>query len=195
MKFYSQNLKKLFLISFIILLTLTCFSQRDQPYFQQQVNFEIKVELDDDKHQLIAFEKITYTNNSKKTLRSIYFHIWPNAYKKYNSALGKQQLEDHNTKLYFAPDSMLGFIDGLDFKVGDENLQWSYAPYDEDICIVDLLDPLTPGETVVITTPFNVKIPREFFLDLGILVNLIKLLNGIQSQQFLIRMVGTKCLI
>jgi len=151
----------------LVIPTFLCFSQEEKPYFQQQVDYSINVELDDEKHELIAFEKITYTNNSTKTLYSIYFHIWPNAYKKYNSALGKQQLEDHNTKLYFAPDSLLGFIDGLEFKIGDEILQWSYLPENEDICTVALLDPLRPGETVEITTPFIVKIPKGIFSRLG----------------------------
>ncbi|MBL4594456.1 MAG: M1 family metallopeptidase [Flavobacteriales bacterium] len=156
----------LFLFVFLNYSSLL-FSQIEKPYFQQEVNYNINVELDDENHELVAFEKITYTNNSTKTLHSIYFHVWPNAYKKYNSALGKQQLEDHNTKLYYAPDSILGYIDGLEFKVGDENLQWSYIPGQEDICNVSLLDPLRPGETVEITTPFNVKIPKGIFSRLG----------------------------
>jgi peptidase M1-like protein len=152
---------------FIFSCASLLFSQTEKTYFQQQVNYNIVVELDDEKHELVAFEKITYINNSPKTLNYIYFHLWPNAYKKYNSALGKQQLEDHNTKLYFAPDRLLGYIDGLEFKVGDEVLQWEYAPYNEDICLVHLLDPLLSGESVEITTPFNVKIPKGIFSRLG----------------------------
>ncbi|OFY93985.1 MAG: hypothetical protein A3K10_08355, partial [Bacteroidetes bacterium RIFCSPLOWO2_12_FULL_31_6] len=155
----------------LIIIFFSCasllFSQTEKTYFQQQVNYNIVVKLDDKNHELTAFEKITYTNNSPKPLTSLYFHLWPNAYKKYNSALGKQQLEDHNTKLYFAPDSILGFIDGLEFKVGDEKLQIEYAPYDEDICIVYLLDPLKSGESVEITTPFHVKIPKGIFSRMG----------------------------
>jgi hypothetical protein len=157
-----------FLLFFSLITTSSLlFSQEEPSYFQQKVDYNINVELDDDKHELIAFERITYTNNSTKTLHSLYFHLWPNAYKKYNSALGKQQLEDHNTKLYYAPDSILGYIDGLEFKIGDEILQWSYLPENEDVCTVSLLDPLRPGETVEITTPFNVKIPKGIFSRLG----------------------------
>ncbi len=159
-------MKFLFLFIFIS-CTSSLFSQTEKSYFQQQVDYNISVELDDKKHELTAFEKITYTNNSSKTLHSIYFHLWPNAYKKYNSALGKQQLENHNTKLYYAPESELGYIDGLEFKVGEEILQWDYLPNDEDICNVSLLDPLQPGESVQITTPFHVKIPKGIFSRLG----------------------------
>jgi hypothetical protein len=158
-----------FILSILIFFSFgaSLFSQDDTPYFQQEVNYEIKVELDDAKHELIATEKITYINNSPKTLHSIYFHLWPNAYKKYNTALGKQKLEDGSTLLYHAPDSMLGFIDGLEFKVNEEPLEWSYTPSNEDICLVHLLDPLKPGDTVVITTPFNVKLPSGRLSRLG----------------------------
>jgi len=143
------------------------FSQIEKPYFQQKVDFSINVELDDENHELVAFEKVFYTNNSSKTLHTIYFHVWPNAYKKYNSALGKQQLEDHNTELYHANENIMGYIDGLEFKVGKEKLQWDYTPNNNDICAVHLLDPLRPGESVEITTPFNVKIPKGIFSRLG----------------------------
>jgi hypothetical protein len=150
-----------------IYLSSSLFSQTEKPYFQQQVDYTINVKLDDKKHELIATEKIIYTNNSPNTLTSIYFHLWPNAYKKYNTALGNQKLEENSTLLYHAPDSILGFIDGLAFKINDEPLQWDYTPDNEDICIIYLLDPLKPGETVEITTPFNVKIPKGIFSRLG----------------------------
>ncbi len=160
-------MKKILLISGILILASTCFSQTESAYFQQKVDFSINVELDDENHELVGFEKISYTNNSTKTLQSIYFHIWPNAYRKYNSALGKQQLEDHNTTLYYAKDNILGYIDSLDFKVGNEKLQWDYTKDNKDICIVYLLDPLRPGQTVEITTPFVVKIPKGIISRLG----------------------------
>jgi hypothetical protein len=144
------------------------FSQKEEtPYFQQEVNYKINVSLDDSKHELNAFETITYINNSTKTLNYIYFHLWPNAYKKYNTALGNQKLEEHSTLLYHAPDNILGYIDGLEFKVNDEPLEWYYDRKNEDICQVFLLDPLQPGDSVTITTPFNVKIPKGIFSRLG----------------------------
>ena len=50
-------------------------------YFQQHVAYDIEVTLDDSAHTLDAYEKIIYTNNSPDTLRFIWFHLWPNAYK------------------------------------------------------------------------------------------------------------------
>ena len=156
-------MKHLLATYLLLAFTLIAYSQEEQPYFQQEVNYDIEVELNDQKHELNAFEKVTYKNNSTKTLHSIYFHIWPNAYKNYKTALCKQKLEVRDTKLYHAEDSILGSIDGLEFKVNDEKLEWNYHAEYEDVCIVYLLEPLKPGETVEITTPFKVKIPKGIF--------------------------------
>src|SRR5678815_1141717 len=50
-------------------------------YWQQQVNFTIDATLNDKDNSLDAFEKIEYINNSPDTLKFIWFHVWPNAYK------------------------------------------------------------------------------------------------------------------
>ena len=53
---------------------------QNQAYFQQRVDHEIKVELDDVNHELNAEIKTTYTNNSPEALDEIWMHLWPNAY-------------------------------------------------------------------------------------------------------------------
>jgi len=165
---YRQKalLRNLFFIVFYS-CSFLLFSQTKPDYFQQEVNYEIKVKLDDKKHELTANEKIEYTNNSSKSLSFIYFHLWPIAYKKHNTALGKQMLEDGNTALFHAPDSILGYIDQLDFKSNGKKLKWDYIPGNDDICIVSLPEPLLPGKTINITTPFHVKLPKGIFSRLG----------------------------
>jgi hypothetical protein len=157
------------LFSFILFLSsIVLYAQKDPTsYFQQEVNYEIHVELNDELHHINASETIQYKNNSLKTLRYIYFHLWPNAYKKYNTALGKQKLEDNDLVLYHAHDSILGFIDGLNFKINGEPTQWDYDKENEDICIVYLPEPLLPGETITISTPFSVKLPKGIISRLG----------------------------
>ena len=72
------------------LLTLLSVSISAQDYFQQEVNYNISVELNDKNHTLIAEEIIEYTNNSPDDLDFLWFHIWPNAYKDNSTALAKQ---------------------------------------------------------------------------------------------------------
>ncbi len=63
------------------LLTILSINLSAQDYFQQEVNYNISVELNDKNHTLIAEEIIEYTNNSPDDLDFLWFHIWPNAYK------------------------------------------------------------------------------------------------------------------
>src|SRR4051812_19881915 len=91
------------------------FSQ--QTYFQQEVNYKIRVSLNDKANSLSAFEEIQYINKSSVGLDVIYFHLWPNAYKNDNTALAKQLLKQKKTVFHFSEPGERGFIDSLDFKV------------------------------------------------------------------------------
>ncbi len=155
-----------FIPSFFLVKFNYC-QKKEVPYFQQQVNYQINVQLNDITHELVSSESIEYTNNSPDKLEFIYFHLWPNGYKNYKSALCKQKLEEGNTKLYYAKEDELGFIDGLEFKSDDDKLEWEITNDHEDICRVFLPQPLLPGETIKITTPFHVKIPYGVFSRMG----------------------------
>lgn len=155
-----------------ILYTIGCWflfliASAQQNYFQQEVNYKIKVALNDVKHELSAFEKIVYINNSNTSLNFIYFHLWPNAYKNQETALAKQLLENGETTMYFAKDEDLGYIDSLDFKVNDQPVKWEYDPEHIDICKIYLNTPLKSLDTIVITTPFHVKLPSAKISRLG----------------------------
>lgn len=145
--------------------TDTLITQDD--YFQQDVNYVINVKLNDVSHELSAYEEITYKNNSRSELTFLYFHIWPNAYKNNKTALAKQLLEDGETKMYYAKDSELGYIDSLDFKVNGEKIKWEYDAENIDICKLFLASPLKPGTSITITTPFHVKLPSALLSRLG----------------------------
>ncbi|MDB4534453.1 M1 family metallopeptidase, partial [Vicingaceae bacterium] len=60
-----------------------------------------------------------------------------------------------------------GNINNLQFKTGEENLKWKLTKDHKDICIVTLSKPLKPGESIEITTPFNVKVPSGTISRLG----------------------------
>ena len=145
-----------------ILLILISFIFAQKPYFQQDVAYDINVTLDDSLHTLTAYEKITYTNNSPDELDFIWFHIWPNAYKNNETAYAKQKFEQGSTKFYFADEDERGFIDSLDFKINGQSVNWEFHPEWIDVAKIHLLNPLMPGETILIETPFYIKIPIVF---------------------------------
>ena len=127
--------------------------------WQQEVDYKLQVTLDDESHMLRGNEQFVYTNNSPNTLSFLYIHLWPNAYKNSGTALAKQLMMSGKDFLFRNDPEYQGFIDSLDFKVGGVSLQWSYDAKHIDIAKLTLNKPLAPGEKVVISTPFRVKLP------------------------------------
>ena len=158
------RLKLLFILLFIILPVRYGFSQY---YFQQEVNFSIQVALDDTNHLLNAFETIEYINNSPDTLYFLYFHLWPNGYADNNTPLAKQLFRLNGKSKLFDTPELNGYIDSLDFAVDEKQVQWSLLADQPDICKITLNKPLIAGDTIYITTPFRVKIPKGVTSRLG----------------------------
>ncbi len=155
--------------TFILYFYFFCISflKAQQPYFQQEVNYKIDVSLNDTLHELTAFSKIEYINNSNTSLQFIYFHLWPNAYKNNQTALAKQLLQNGETKMYYAKPNELGYIDSLNFLINGQTIKWEFDKDHIDICKLYLNAPLKSLDTLTITTPFHVKLPSAKISRLG----------------------------
>ncbi len=138
-----------------------------QEYFQQEVNYTIQVSLNDGVHELNAFETIQYINHSPDTLHFLYFHLWPNGYSNNSTPLAGQLFQLYGKQTLFNDPELRGFIDSLDFKVNDRKVYWELLPDQPDICRINLGIPFLPGESITITTPFRVKIPKGVSSRLG----------------------------
>lgn len=145
---------------FLFMLCNSSFAQNK--YWQQKVDFKIDVTLDPNLKTLNAFERVTYTNNSPDTLKYIWFHLWPNAYKNDKTAFSEQMLLIGRTDFYFSTNEKRGYINRLDFRVNDVTLKTEDHPEHIDIIKVWLPKPLAPKKTITITTPFHVKLPYNF---------------------------------
>lgn len=163
--YLKKPLKSSFLIIIGIFWPLVHASSQD--YFQQEVNYEIRVALIDNSHELHGFESVEYINNSPDTLRFLYFHLWPNAYSNNETALAREIFaRDGKGKLFNDPE-LKGYIDSLNFMIDSQPARWYLLPETPDICKIILNEPLTQGDTILITTPFHVKIPKGVTSRLG----------------------------
>ncbi|MEY4041849.1 MAG: hypothetical protein RL233_1380 [Bacteroidota bacterium] len=146
-----------------IALGMACLSNiaiaQTKGNWQQEVNYTIQVTLDDQSHMLRGREEFVYTNNSPSSLDVIYIHLWPNAYKNNKTALAKQLMMSGKDFLFRNDPEYQGFIDSLDFKANGTSVKLTYDAKHIDIAKLTLNKPLAPGEKVVITTPFRVKLP------------------------------------
>jgi len=147
---------------FTILTTLVFSQKNEQTYFQQEVNYDIQVTLDDENHLLSGVAKIEYINNSPDDLNEIYFHLWANAYQSQKTAFAKQQIQNGNTTFFFAKKNELGGYKEVDFLVNKKKVNWSYDEENSDIALLQLNKKLSSGERIEIRIPFSIKIPKYF---------------------------------
>jgi len=155
---------------YLILLLIfsgTGFKALSQEYFQQEVNFKIEVTLDDKLNELNAFETVEYINNSPDSLNFIYFHLWPNGYLNNNTELAKQLFNSKGKQKLFKDPELNGYIDSLAFMVDNIPVAWNLLPGQPDICRIDLQKAIRHGDTIKISTPFHVKIPKGVTSRLG----------------------------
>jgi hypothetical protein len=107
----------------ILAITFILFSEistAQTGYWQQSLQYQITVQLDDSLHTLDGTLKLQYRNNSQDTLRYIWFHTWPNAYKNDRTDFSEQLLENGRTDFYFADKEERGYMNRLDFRVNQE---------------------------------------------------------------------------
>lgn len=151
-------MKKFFLFA---LLIVSAKAIAQAPYWQQDLRYTIKAELNDTEKSINGSVSIVYKNNSPSTLDFIWFHIWPNAYKNDSTALRKQLALDPEEKKKKV-EKGTGSIEGLAFTVNNVPVQTSPHPQYIDIIKVLLQRPLPPGDSVTISTPFKVLLPPYF---------------------------------
>jgi hypothetical protein len=133
-----------------------------QSKWQQKVDHHIDVELFPQYQCIIGYSQIIYFNYSPDTLNEIYFHIYPNAYSHQNTSFANQQLRNGKRDFHYSNDSSRGYIHQLDFKVNNQTTQWQLDEIHSDIALIKLNQPLLPGDSIMITTPFKVKFPDVF---------------------------------
>ncbi|MHB9055954.1 MAG: M1 family metallopeptidase [Paludibacteraceae bacterium] len=151
----------------ILILFGHCPDATSQVYFQQEVNYKIAVSLNDTLHELNAYEEVNYTNNSPDTLKFMYFHLWPNAYSDNKTPLARQIFAFKGKQKLFKDPELRSYIDSVDFRIDNLPVRWTLLPDQPDICKIILNKPLYPGESILITTPFHVKIPKGVTSRLG----------------------------
>lgn len=116
----------------------------EKEYFQQQVNYKIKVQLDTKEKLLLGEEALIYKNNSPDTLNNLYFHLYWNSFR-----AGSLKFPDA------ARDRGYVDIESLTDSAGN-SMEYRV---DDTILILPLKNPLYPGSETLFNFKFRSKIP------------------------------------
>jgi len=81
--------------------------------------------------------------------------------------LAKELIRRDGKSKLFNNAELRGYIDSLDFEIDGQGIIWSFQEGYPDICQLMLNQPLKPGDTIYISTPFHLKIPKGVTSRMG----------------------------
>ncbi|MGB9721973.1 MAG: M1 family metallopeptidase [bacterium] len=127
---------------------------------QQGVDYKIDCSLDIEKQTLQITEVLTYHNNSPSSIETLYFHLYPNAYRDNNTTFARELKKMGSYKFLKAKESERGWIDINSITdIDGDSLDYEI---DETIMSVILDKPLASGDSAILKFDGILKIPKIF---------------------------------
>lgn len=144
---------------FLFLFSTGLMAQTSPGYWQQRVEYQLDVRLDDQTNAVQGREKLKYYNHSQDTLRRVFFHLYWNAFQP-NSAYARwaEHTKDFatNKKLFDLKPEEIGKQEI--FSVQQNGNAVSYR-VNETIMEVELSRPLKPGDYDVFDIAWQGQVP------------------------------------
>ncbi|NQY65754.1 MAG: M1 family metallopeptidase, partial [Alteromonadaceae bacterium] len=134
-------------------------------YWQQQVNYDIEIKLDDEKQQLTGAETLTYKNNSPDTLRYLWMQLDQN--KKKRNAVG-QMSRTAPAKKNITYKGFRNIIESSKFdggynisKVTDHRNKPLHYVINGTMMRIDLPKPLKSGDKIKLNINWNYQLHEQ----------------------------------
>jgi len=155
--------KTIILQTALILISAFVSAQNNKDYWQQEVDYEMKIDVNAKDHQYEGEQTLVYTNNSQDTLNKAFYHLYFNAFqpgsqmdvRSRNIKDPDSRVGDRISKLsedeigYIKVNELLQNGNTVDYKVVGTVLE------------VDLAKPILPGESATFQMKFNAQVPLQ----------------------------------
>ncbi|WP_176461859.1 M1 family metallopeptidase [Anaeromicrobium sediminis] len=122
---------------------------------ETSTEYNIKGEFDPVEKLVTIKENISYINTSKATFKSIYLHLYPNAFKEEKTV----PFEECDMPLAYPNGFESGYMRIINVKSGNENLKFNVIGIGDSILKIELKEDLKPGEKVHVDIDYMLKIP------------------------------------
>jgi len=146
----------------VILLPLDAEAQR-AGYWQQEVEYVMDVDMDVETNRFTGTQELTYHNNSPDTLHRAFYHLYFNAFQP-NSMMDKRSrtIEDPDSRvrdrIYHYDETEIGYHKVDRLKQNGQELDYTIKG---TVMVVELAEPIAPGEETVFEMEFNGQVPLQ----------------------------------
>ena len=146
-----------------VLLCVPAALGQSPSQWQQRVDYEMDVRLNPETHRVNGQQRLTYTNNSPDTLRTVYYHLYFNAFHPHSlMAQRNRELPDPDGRIVprifnLSPDEQGGY------KIGSLTQDGAAVSYDihDTVMRVDLAEPIRPGESTTFVMEYRSQVPLQ----------------------------------
>ncbi len=135
-----------------------------QSFGRQRTTYEIEARLNESTALLSATETVRYWNNSPHTVQSLRFHLYPNAFSSSRTEFARNLEKAGRYEMSWADHNELGGIDITRLESDAGPLETRLHETEMEVV---LAESLVPGDSVVMTLEFTLKIPSLFSSCLG----------------------------
>ncbi len=150
MKLGKSMNKCILLLTFVLTPALLSASDR----------YKIQAELEPTRRTVKGHIEMQFHNTSQDTLSELQIHLWPNAYSGHQTPWAKQMIKLNRLDFHYGKS--YGYIDSLNFTQQGNYLTLVTSESQPDIGLILLNNPVLPGDSVTVQTPFRVKLPKMY---------------------------------
>ncbi|HEY0585151.1 MAG TPA: M1 family metallopeptidase [Pseudoduganella sp.] len=132
------------------------------------VDYKIEAVLDPVKHTIDGRQQLTWRNRSDQPVRSVYLHLYLNAFQNANSTFHTEQRRNGGgiRNSDFSKDGEWGYIELRSVQQGGAKVPWSFVhpdggpASDQTVVRMDLPQPVAPGASTTLDISFFDQLPR-----------------------------------
>ena len=132
-------------------------------HWQQHVDYEMDIRLHPETHQVDGHQRLTYTNNSPDTLRTVYYHLYFNAFQPQSMmAERNRHLPDPDGRTVPRIFNLTPDEQGRQTvtSLTQDGTPVSYEVYDT-VLRVDLAEPIPPGTSTTFVMDYRSQVPLQ----------------------------------
>ena len=146
---------------YLVSLSFIVFSNFN--YSQLNLSYEISSELLIDKKIISIDQNITITNNSSKSLDTLYLNDWSNSYSGLDSQLALKFAEKFNRSFYYSSNKKKGNTKINLIDSNNSSLKWERLANQNDIIRLVLKKPIRRSERFTLNLNYSISLPDISF--------------------------------
>lgn len=151
----------------IISMSTSLWAQNNTNYWQQHVDYTMKVDMDVENFQYKGTQTLVYTNNSPDVLDRVYYHLFFNAFQPGSEMdIRLQNIEDPDGRMFVEGKSRIASLtpEEIGFlKVSSLTQDGTATSFVEEgtVLVVELANPIQPGAKTTFEMEFNGQVPVQ----------------------------------